>query len=558
MPSPRVVTCAHCGALLEAPESPPFVCNYCGAHYEPPPRAEGQIHLTEDAVSSLLRQYVAGVDSTFLHPAIPQKKLDNVKRGHHPHLDPGEVVLGIYDGTAFGSAKDGWAITTQRLCFKNQMQPSGFLRWSEIEPDDVYPDGNDLRIGSRKLDTLFGQGDDGLYAWSDAIATLARSARPAEMVEGPTLGGGVDAGWGGPEVAIAAPGFGSGGRTIAGGLVVDAPRPDVERFAQKPYAGWESASVVDAHPSGELVLAASGSTIELRYAQSGARYRTLMAPDGVLDARFSPDGERLLAGDMSGRATIWNVRQGTALGTSERMGDYCDQVAWLGSDRFVMASQTGEVHVVETETLHTQHRLLGPDPDYHHLGGIAVSGSRVFVSVGERLGAFDADGGQIVWRLDGALRNASRLTASPDGATLLAAGHDGVAIFDARTGQPGARCAFPCAYNVSWPEMVEDEDMFGRTKHVYEEGVFSWSPRPAFSPQGDLVAMQDAVGNLVFLDLTTTTLYPTAREQGRAWIEDLAWFADGNHVLLGSSGNELAVWRVRPLEGVMRCRAVGG
>lgn len=559
MPSPRVVTCARCGAALEAPEAPPFVCQYCGAHYEPPPRAEGQIHLTEEAVISLLRQHVAGVDSTFLHPAIPQKKIDNVRRVHHPHLEPGEVVLGIYDGTAFGSAKDGWAVTTQRLCFKNQMQPAAFLTWSEIDPYDVYPDGSDLRIGTRTLDTLFGQSDDGLYAWADAISTLARSARPAEELDSAFAGGGgVDPGWGGPEVAVAAPGFGGGGLVITGGLVVDAPRPEVERFAKKPYAGWESASVVDAHPSGELVLAASGSTIELRYAQSGARFRTLMAPDGVLDARFSPDGEHLVGADMSGRATVWSVRQGTARGASERMGDYCDQVAWLDAGRFVVASQRGEAWIVDAQSLQTQHRLLGPDPDHHQLGGVAVSGSRVFVSVGERLGCFDAGTGQIVWRLDAALRNASRLAASPDGATLVAAGHDGVAIFDARTGQPGARCAFPCAHNVSWPEMYEDEDLFGRPKHTYEQGLFSWSTRPAFSPQGDLVAMQDTVGNLAFLDLTTTTLYPTARERGRAWIEDVAWFADGNHILLGASDNQIAVWKVRPLEGVMLSRAIGG
>lgn len=83
-------------------------------------------------------------------------------------------------------------------------------------------------------------------------------------------------------------------------------------------------------------------------------------------------------------------------------------------------------------------KLLGPDPEYANLGGIAASadGSRLFISVGERVGCFDTTAGQIVWRHDQALRNAAPLAVTPAGDRLIAAGHDGLALFARR---PGSR-----------------------------------------------------------------------------------------------------------------------
>jgi len=118
--------------------------------------------------------------------SIPQKKIANVRQVHAAHLPTREVVLGVYDGTAFGSAKDGWAITWRRLCFKNQMMAPQMLEWSDIREHEVFADGNRLVVGRAELDTLFAADDRGLWAWCDAIMTLARSARPASEVRAET------------------------------------------------------------------------------------------------------------------------------------------------------------------------------------------------------------------------------------------------------------------------------------------------------------------------------------------------------------------------------------
>jgi WD40 repeat protein len=287
----------------------------------------------------------------------------------------------------------------------------------------------------------------------------------------------------------------------------------------------------------------------------------------VLDARFSPDGSWLLVAGIDNRVSIFDARTGQHRGASPPMDDYCEQVAWIGrTSSFLAASQRGELWVIDSSTMSVTRKILGPDPEYAHLGGVAASadGTRAFLSCGRRLGAFDIATGRIVWRVEEALYNGGRLAASPRGDVLVMAGYDGVAVVDATSGRLGPRYQFPCASGVAWPEPSGAgrpsllDKLRGRDED-FDDGLahHSWTARPAFSPSGDVCAVQDHVGNLCFIDGTTLALHPTPRVYGRAFIEDIAWFPDGNHVLLGASDNSLAVWRVRPLEGLLRCEAIG-
>ena len=290
--------------------------------------------------------------------------------------------------------------------------------------------------------------------------------------------------------------------------------------------------------------------MDLRSAGNGARHRAFQAPDVVLTARFAPDGRRLAVGGLDRKATVYDVNSGQILGQTPAMEDTCDEIVWLGATgRFAMASQRGELWIVDAATCQPVHRILGPDPEYAQLGGICAipSGEVVFLSLERRLGAFDTAKGTILWRFDDALTNASRLAVSPRGDVLVAVGYDGVALFDARTAQPGARYPLPCSRGVTWPS--GGAGLFRKEEH----GEYSWSPRPRFSPRGDVVAVQDYVGNLAFIDTQTFAWHPTPRERGRAWIEDLAWFGDGNHVAIGSSDSTLSIWRVRPMAGLLQC-----
>lgn len=535
-----------------------------------PQVSEGHVWLTDDHVLAHLRQRLTGADSTWMHPAIPPKKLANVRKLHAAHLPAGEEVLAIYDGTAFGSAKDGFIVTSRRVCWKNVMEPAQFLEWHHIDPDEVWVDEKSITVGRAKLETLYGADDDGLYAWSETLVTLATSARPelAKRYEQEERPREPDPGWGGAEVAVGAAAAAAGGAAWGGmsAPAAAAPpppqysnQPETERLQAPPYQWGTSCSNVDVHPSSELILAAGDGTIDIHYAANGQRYLAFPAPDSILCARFSPDGNWLLVAGCDNKTNLYEVRSGQHRGATPPMEDYCDEIVWLGGTSFAAASQSGEVWIVDGGSMQPTKRLLGPDPEYNQLGGIAATtdGSRLFVSTGTRIGAFDVATGKIVWRNDNALINSSRLTVSPDGTLLCAAGYDGVSLFDARTGHPGQQIHFRSARGVSWPEggggllgkltgPNPDDDM-----HV------SWSPRPRFSPAGHTIAVQDHVGNLNFIEVASQTLYPTPRDIGRAWIEDIAWFGDGNHLLVGTSDNQLAIWCARPMAGGMRCPAIG-
>lgn len=557
--------CSHCGAVIPPPAGPVWACPYCHAQFEAPSLPEGYIWLSDESVHALLRSRLTGVAATFLHPSIPAKKIENVRKLHEAHLPADEAILGIYDATVFGSAKDGWVVTSKRLCFKNQIDAPQSLAWTDVKDDQIYVDGNHLLVGRAKLDTLFGREADGLFAWHEVFQTLARSAGGPGQDEVEQASAGAAAAlahaeaWGGPEVLVAAQGAGWGGtgagRTMGAGVPPGTPRPDFEYAPQAFGMDDRSVSVVDVHPSGELVLAADGGILELRYAQNGQRYHAFPLPGSVLSARFSPDGNWVVVGGTDSRASLFEVRSGQHRGASVEMAAYCDEVAWLGSTSFAMASQRGEVWIVDASTMTVTQKILGPDPKYAHLGGLAVAadGSRAYVSCGNKLGAFDVASGRIVWRVEEALYNPGRLAVSPRGDMLVMAGYDGVAILDASTGQLLSRYQFPSASSVKWSGKRKGgllDRFVGADEH-------SWSARPRFSPAGNLVALQDPVGNLCFIDPTTGALHMNARETGRAWIEDIAWFGDSNHLLLGSSDNTIAIWSVHPFACRLHSEGIG-
>jgi hypothetical protein len=520
--------CTQCGAFLDP--SAPWACKYCGAVQA---MSEGCIPLTEERILALVRERLTGAASTSIHPLVPPKKALGVRKSH-PYLAPDECILALYDGTVFGSATDGFFVTTRRFGFKNQLESAQFFEWAHIDPDSIYVDGTKLVVGAAQIDTLYSSDEPGLWAWAAALETIATSARPQRASAASSAVGGPAAGpnpW--DAVASAWP-----------------PPPPVypndvvERLPRRPYDGHTSCSVVDVHPSGSIVMVCSEATVDLRYASNSARLRAFQAPDLVLAARFSRDGHRLAVGGFDRKVTLYEVQSGRILGATPEMEDSIDEIVWLGdSGRFAAASHLGDLWIVDGVTAEPALRVLGSSADHAGLGGLCASadGGLLFVSVGTRLGAFDTATGKIAWRFDDALTNPSRLAVSPRGDVLVAAGYDGVALFDARTGQPGARFPLGQARGVSWAE--GGGGLFGKP----EVCELSWSPRPRFSPSGDMVAVQDPTGNLVFLDATHWTLHPTPRDHGCAWIEDLAWFGDGNHLLLGTSDGAFAIWSVRPL-----------
>jgi WD40 repeat protein len=530
-------TCARCGGVVEPSRT---TCKYCDVPLVLP---EGLAALTDERVLAVLRERLAGAPSTSLYPTVPSKKLAGVHKSH-PYLTPQETVLGIYDGTVMGSAVEGFYVSAKRLGFKNQTEEANFLEWSAIDPDAVYlDDDSTLVVGPARIDFI--DEEDAMWGWVDAIQTLARVSRPI---------GAAPTGSAAPRAAGAPVPASVGWEGVASSWPAAPPvyaSEHVERLPQKPYADALGCALVDVETSGQLYAVSGGDTVCLRHASNGARVLAFEAKDTVCALRFSPDGRKLAVGGLDGKVTLYEVPTGRILGTTVAMGDGVDEVVWLGgAERFAMGSQRGEVWLIDAATCQAQVEVLGADPEYNNLGGMCAlpDGTRLFISVGERLGAFDTQTAQIVWRFDGALTTGGKLTVSPRGDVLAAAGHFGIALFNATTGQPGARYPLSHASGVAWTEG-------GGLLRAGDTSQYSWAARPRFSPTGDALAVQDPVGNLILIDATTYTPFALPRERGRAWIEDLAWFGDGNHLLLGMSDGGAAIWRARP---TMLLQHVGG
>ena len=73
--------------------------------------------------------YTQGVNITnfFVFEMIPPDKLNNAINSYAPIQSGEETVIFLYDDTMFGSAKDGFLLTTKRLYQKNMSENGSFV-----------------------------------------------------------------------------------------------------------------------------------------------------------------------------------------------------------------------------------------------------------------------------------------------------------------------------------------------------------------------------------------------------------------------------------------------
>jgi len=71
--------------------------------------------------------------AVFLFENIPPKKLRNARESYATTITEDETVILLYDDTVFGSAKEGFLLTTKRLYQKNLAEPPGALDVGRIE-----------------------------------------------------------------------------------------------------------------------------------------------------------------------------------------------------------------------------------------------------------------------------------------------------------------------------------------------------------------------------------------------------------------------------------------
>jgi hypothetical protein len=139
------VACRQCGAAIHGAR-----CATCGAPSKPElsgAESAARIAMTDESVLALLRSHFARAESTYLCPTIPPKKEKTARLVHSAHLSLRELVLALYDDTVFGSASDGFVITSRRLCWKNAADRPRAVEWRDLDPESMWNDRRKLVLG---------------------------------------------------------------------------------------------------------------------------------------------------------------------------------------------------------------------------------------------------------------------------------------------------------------------------------------------------------------------------------------------------------------------------
>lgn len=125
-----------------------------------PYRGEASIEGASGALLSVtrlvavVRRQLGEIDGVYYAPTIPPRKLRQARETHRAHLAADEEIAALYDDTLFGSAEEGFVLTTARLCWKNIAEESATLPWASIEPPTIVVDQNRIQLGDRTLDVV--------------------------------------------------------------------------------------------------------------------------------------------------------------------------------------------------------------------------------------------------------------------------------------------------------------------------------------------------------------------------------------------------------------------
>lgn len=131
--------------------------------------------ITQDAVTlpgeriiTLGRSIVGEAPDMFYAPAIPRRKLHHARAAHAAHLPAGEPVAMLHDDTFFGSATEGFLLTSKRLCWKTSIEPAAQLPWGAIDAESIFASGSYVVVMGAELEPRSGSEISG------AVATLLR------------------------------------------------------------------------------------------------------------------------------------------------------------------------------------------------------------------------------------------------------------------------------------------------------------------------------------------------------------------------------------------------
>jgi WD40 repeat protein len=235
-------------------------------------------------------------------------------------------------------------------------------------------------------------------------------------------------------------------------------------------------------PDGDrLVISNENGTAWILDAHSGVKLHALSGQhEDYIDPKWSPTGDRLLTTSLDGYAVVWDAQSGEPIYTLRGHKESLTNVEWSPSgDRILTSSNDGTVKIWEAATGKARLTISGSTTDF--VSGIwSPSGKRILFTTGQGAGS---------------------------------------RVFDAATGEE--QLAFSTGGNLRG---------------------FDWSPA------GDRIAASIDDTSIIIWDATSgEELFTLRGQRGQYMGNGTAWSPDSQRLATGSTDGSVMVWDVRPV-----------
>lgn len=137
--------------------------------------------LVELVIVELFHRLIPKDNSLYIFPNIPEKKWSNVKAGYANNVLTSELLLGLVDATAFGSATDGCLLTTQGVYCNSDASKNGHCTYDELRPAEVTCEAGWVRHKVILTSTLGVEAGTWFQPTAEGVATFVRAATQATL-----------------------------------------------------------------------------------------------------------------------------------------------------------------------------------------------------------------------------------------------------------------------------------------------------------------------------------------------------------------------------------------
>jgi hypothetical protein len=102
-------------------------------------------------ILSAADRWLARKPDLYLAPYIPAAMERRARGAHGGYLPESEPVLVLYDATLVSAGADGFAVTRERLCWKNHLDHPRQIAWSDLDPGAIVPCFGHLMVAGGSL-----------------------------------------------------------------------------------------------------------------------------------------------------------------------------------------------------------------------------------------------------------------------------------------------------------------------------------------------------------------------------------------------------------------------